>query len=439
MSQSTSANGRPEWSPVYTPFDADLHDVVQASTGPYAVGANGIVAANTTGEWATVVSDGPAAQSRTLRAAATTDDGDRVWFVGASGAVGAYDVRGGQKHDYSDANHGVTTSWRAVAVAGATGQEHGYVANGSGDVVPFTVDGGTVTWKDPVEPGSGATVTALAAASDGVVYAIDAQGKAYKSTVGSGSWNQIGTLNAQVVFNDIYAGPKGRVFVAAGDGRLYRYDPKNQNWTPTTVANAALKAVDLFQDRLVTIAANNTIHARDMADGAHWEHTTAPVGHDLTALALGYPDVAVGTAGTVIHRGPMHPPKKSKSKPKSKPKAKDPKKKQQPKERLLTCETIVEELLTRLERDELVRLLELRENCDPMLLEHLETMEDESHVELDALLEGREILPLLLDAGATASAEEEYVRVPRDAVEAGTRGGRAEELDVATLLERLRC
>ncbi|WP_435095768.1 WD40/YVTN/BNR-like repeat-containing protein [Halarchaeum sp. P4] len=452
MTHTEPEGERPEWEPVDTPFDVDLFDVVQSAHGPYAVGASGTVAAKRTGDWTTVVESGPGAKNRTLRAADATDDGERVWFAGASGAVGAYDVTKGKKYDHSNAGHSVTSSWEAITVTGKTGEEQGYVANGSGAVIPFSVNRAEVTWSDPVEPGGGANITAIATASDGMAYAIDNDGKAYQTKVGAGSWEKIGVLNAQVSFTDIYAGPGGQVYVAAGDGRLYRYDPSAKNWTPVDVANTALKAVDVFQNQVVTIAADNTIYWRNVEKASRWTQAKAPVGSDLLALALGYPDVAVGKAGTVIHRGPMHPPEAE-----SKEKV-DPKKKQQG-ERLLSCEVIVEELLTRLEREELIRLLELRENCDPMLLEHLKTMQEEETLELEELIEGKEVLPLLLagecegrERVATRErrerVEDDYVLVPREEVEAvetraetrtKTRRDCGGEVDIETLLERLRC
>lgn len=89
------------WKSVTTPFAVDLFAVTQTAEGPFAVGGSGTVAAERSGGWEMVVDQGPAGKNRTLRAVDVTDDGTRVWFAGASGAIGMYDLERGRLYDYS--------------------------------------------------------------------------------------------------------------------------------------------------------------------------------------------------------------------------------------------------------------------------------------------------------------------------------------------------
>ncbi|WP_435145855.1 WD40/YVTN/BNR-like repeat-containing protein [Halobaculum sp. P14] len=343
-----------EWKPVYTPFSADLTDVVHAANGPYAVGTSGVVAGKRGGGWEAVVDTGPADNNSTLKAAAVTDDGRRVWFVGASGAIGAYDLDERRKYNYTY-DGDASPEWHDVTVTGPVGEERAYVANGSGAVVEFSVTGTDVTFGATPKPGDGATIRAVQAAPSGVAYAVDTSGRAYENA-GSG-WSAIGSLEVQLAFNDIYAGPEG-VYVAAGDGRLYRYDDSGE-WTPVRVGQNALRSVDVHGGRIVVLA-DGAIYERPVS-GGEWTSVPTPTGSDLLALALGYPDVVVGNAGTVVNRPPHHPPEQP-----------EPTPDEQPAERGQVCTLLVEALVDRLSRAELVELIERRDRCDTALVEQLD-------------------------------------------------------------------
>lgn len=70
------------------------------------------------------------------------------------------------------------------------------------------------------------------------------------------TWEDVGIVNAQVKFDDIWAGETNRVYVAAGNGRLYPYDDSSQSWTPIAVADAqvSLRAFDKYTDQMSTFA-----------------------------------------------------------------------------------------------------------------------------------------------------------------------------------------
>lgn len=346
-----------EWRRVKTPFSVDLFDVVQAANGQYAVGGGGTVAADVGDGWEVIVPNGPSGESSKLHAIDATNDGRRVWFVGSSGALGMYDTKKGKKYDHSYPGD-ATTSWREVAVSGTAGEERGILANGSGVVVPFEVSGTEVEFGQPTEPGQGANIQSLEATSDGIAYAVDAAGAAYMAL--PGGWQQLPEIPSQVSLEDVYADPSGEVLVAAADGRLYRYGEQSDSWTPIDVARNALLSVDVFQGHVVVLASGSTIYWRP-TEGGDWRRVALDLGNELLALALGYPDIAVGKSGTIVERPPAETPPRKHEKGKKEKKGKHgkPPEKTHEHDPLPACELLVEELVTRLETEELVELLEL--------------------------------------------------------------------------------
>jgi hypothetical protein len=100
----------------------------------------------------------------------------------------------------------MTSTWEEVTVSGPRGTEKALAANDSGEVLPFTIDG----------------------------FDVDTSGNAFNTAVESG-WGDIGVVNAQVTFDDVYAGANQQVYLAGGDGRIYRYDDSSHRWTPIDV------------------------------------------------------------------------------------------------------------------------------------------------------------------------------------------------------------
>ena len=305
MWDTVQGERKPEWQPAETPFDIGLFDVVQTVEGPYAVGASGTLVANHGDGWEVVFDDGPATRDSQLRAADVTDDGRRVWMVGTSGVIACYDVEQRRKFDYSYPEE-MTSTWEAVAVAGEKGYEKVLAANGSGEILPFIVDGFEVSWGELSKPaGKGANVAALAATPDGVGFAIDTSGNAFKTTSRDG-WTRIGILDSQLVLYDVYAGANQRVYVTASDGNVYRYDDSYEDWTPIGVADGvALRAIDveLYDDgsgEMVVVGDDGSLYER--VGDERWVELPSPVDAALRGLSVGEDDVAVGADGTVIER-----------------------------------------------------------------------------------------------------------------------------------------
>ncbi|WP_435175269.1 hypothetical protein [Halorussus sp. AFM4] len=295
----------PEWHSVEVPFEKTLYEVVSTAEGPYAIGAGGTLLANRhdgtqSPDWEVVLDDGPKTRDNQLRGLDVTDDGKRIWFAGSSGALGCYDVVERRKYDYSSPKE-MTSTWEGLAVAGGRGSEKVLVANGSGEILPFSVDGFDENWGVVHKPNhKGSKVAALAAGPDGYGYAVDTSGNAFRTTAEEG-WEQIGIVNAQVKFYDIFAGRNGRVYVAAGDGRIYRYDDSYRAWTPIGVTDGtALRAFDVRGEQMVVLGNDGSIYQRD--DEQRWQQVHSGTSNDLLDLSLGKPDVAVGKSGTVLQR-----------------------------------------------------------------------------------------------------------------------------------------
>jgi photosystem II stability/assembly factor-like uncharacterized protein len=303
MWQNGEGGDEPEWRTVETEFTINLFGTVQTDEGPYAVGEGGYLVADRGDGWEIVFDDGPATRDNQLRAIDVTDDGKRIWMVGSSGAMACYDVEERKKFDYSYPEE-MTSTWEAIAVCGERGSEKVLAANGSGEILPFIIDGYDVNWEPMSKPaGKGSNVAALAATPDGVGFAVDTSGNAFKTT--PEGWEDIGVVNAQVKFYDVYAGEDNEVYIAAGDGRIYRYDDSYRSWTPIGVTDkTSLRSIDVHgegEEREVVVMGNNgSIFERDGGD--RWEEVPSPTSASLFDLSLGSPDVAVGKAGTIIER-----------------------------------------------------------------------------------------------------------------------------------------
>lgn len=293
--------GGRQWQTHPSPTQKTLYQIVNTAEGPVAVGASGTIVTRRDGEWQVIVDDGPATRDNALRGIDATDDGKRVWFLGSSGSLGCYDVETHRKYDYSFPQ-GMTSTWEGIAVSGKAGSEKALASNGSGSVLPFAIDGFDVRWGVPSKPGSGSKIMALAASADGVGYAVDSSGNAYRTTPDEG-WEDIGIVNAQVNFYDIWAGKNARVYVAAGGGRVYRYDDSYHSWTPLQVGKGAIRAFDVEGETMVAAGASGHIYQRAPdTEAIRWDRLHSPTGKTIYDITLGKTDYAVAAGGRILAR-----------------------------------------------------------------------------------------------------------------------------------------
>ncbi|PSP73486.1 hypothetical protein BRC86_09165, partial [Halobacteriales archaeon QS_3_64_16] len=98
---TSTVAGATGWTTAETPVASTLYDVEYTTNDAYAVGGGGVVIHRTSDGWTKVLDGGPTGDSNTLKGSDTTDDRERLWFVGNSGAIGEYDVTTGNLNDYS--------------------------------------------------------------------------------------------------------------------------------------------------------------------------------------------------------------------------------------------------------------------------------------------------------------------------------------------------
>lgn len=278
-----------DWLSVQTPTDATLHDVVQATPVPVAVGADGVVLARGD-DWRRVTTDGPGGDGRNLHGAATTDDRRRVWVAGASGALGAYDPEEGTVEDHSGPAD-VTNTFTDVAVAGAAGEETVLLTDGSGQVhvtgpdrewrTTTVGDGSALLGVDVSGPQAGHAVSAslLYATCDGDTWT--------PRSAARGSFTAVDSDGPETVF---VATDGGKVLTPAGDG-----------WNRRTVAPVPLRGVarcDFGCGHVLAVGDGGVVARRA---GGEWS-ARSPADADLHAVVHGHPHVAVGAGGTVIER-----------------------------------------------------------------------------------------------------------------------------------------
>lgn len=213
-------------------------------------------------------------------------------------------------------------------------------------------------------PGSGAAITALAYSADGVGYAVDTGGHVFQAAVDG--WTAVGIEAAQASLRDVTVGPEGRVYVASGSGTLYRRDPQRAEWVAIEVPGSALRAVDVFEGHVAVLATGNTAYRRPVEGRDRWRSESLPAGNEVVDLALAHPDVAVGKSGTVVER------------PRASDPGAPPESPGEPADPVDVCDLLLTELVSRLDREELVSLLREREGCGASLVEHLAENPDET-------------------------------------------------------------
>ncbi|WP_435065675.1 WD40/YVTN/BNR-like repeat-containing protein [Halobaculum sp. EA56] len=280
------------WTVAETPTDRDLYDVAETDAGAYAVGGGGDVLRRDAGGWTRVIDGGPTGNGNSLYGADVSDDGERLWFVGASGAIGEYDVTTGSLTDYSAPND-VTNNFNGVAVAGPADEENVYVAGDSGKIY-YSFDGGETF--DQVTPGSGSAIDAIDFHGDRAGHAVDGNQTVF-STDDGGTYDRLGIENANVNFYAVDSDAPDEVYVAGGGGTVYEWN--GTAWDPTDLGDAGLRDVEVEDGAGLTVGGGGTVF--ELA-GGDWTRLDTPTGANLKAVVRGDPDVAVGASGTVIER-----------------------------------------------------------------------------------------------------------------------------------------
>ncbi|WP_254839131.1 hypothetical protein [Natronomonas marina] len=280
-----------EWTVEETPTDGDLHDVAYTSEGAYAVGNNGVVLERTQEGWRKVTDGGVTGDGRDLYGADVTDDGDRLWFVGASGAVGEYNVRTGNINDHGSPQDN-TNNFLDVAVTGQAGEANVYVADGSG-IVSYSFENGESGEWNSVGVGQGYALAGIDFYDVTSGHVINTNGNVF-ATIDGTSFDKIGIADSNGSFYGVDSDGPQDVWVAASGGVVYRYDGA---WTKTVLGDPTLRDIDVADG--TGYAVGESGHVFEYAGGA-WTEETTETGQNLRAVDQGDPNVSVGDSSTVI-------------------------------------------------------------------------------------------------------------------------------------------
>lgn len=295
-----------EWRPVDVPTEADLRDVCVTDRGAvHAVGEDGLVLSGTaaTGggsDWSIALADGPAAQGEQLEGVDATADGAAVWVAGDSGAVGRLEAGTARHTDYT-APRSITDNWLGVAVGGTSGDETVLLINGSGAVLRGRYRDGDCSWDEPVTPGGGSSLSAVALADAAVGYCCDTNDGVFETTDGGGSFDAVGPVGAGGTLEAVATLGRGDCLVSDDDGVVHRSD--GPTWTPERVCEEAICGLARREGETVACDAAGAIHERRAAAG--WERADAIAPEALVAVAVdreGDRIVAVGDDGVVLER-----------------------------------------------------------------------------------------------------------------------------------------
>jgi hypothetical protein len=286
----------PQWTAVEAPTGNGLHDVQYAADGAYAVGGGGVALERTAEGWRKIFDGGPTGNGNSLFGADVTDDGKRLWVVGASGAIGEYDVETGVLYDHS-APLDNTNNYNDVSVTGEAGEANVYVAGDSGKIYYSFENGASETWEY-VTPGSGSAINAIDFYDVRSGHCVDGNQSAFATDDGT-TWDKIGIANANFNFYGVDSDASDDVWISEGGGTIHHWN--GANWTVTDVGDAGLRDIEVTDADDDGFAVGGGGAVFDLT-GDQWTQDATPTGANLKGVVRGSPDVAVGASGTIIER-----------------------------------------------------------------------------------------------------------------------------------------
>lgn len=306
---ASTAVAQQEWASVSSPTGNTIYSVEHTAHGLTACGYGGEIHHRRKGKWKTEIKRGPSKNSKTLTAAATTDDGERFWVVGNSGAVGEYHLSYKNIYDHSNPL-GISSEFTSVSVAGDVGNEHVYIGTSSGQVIIGERNAdGEFDWSR-TDTGSGYTVTTVdfsLSSDDGFVATNN--GGVYRTQDGGQTWARLGVEEAQNGYTAMLVEPGDpvQVYVGGGGGRIWRLDCDCNVWTPTEADTKRVYALEANSQQERYLGAGGSGRSYELAeDGAGWYVTETPTGNTLYGAASADDesgiDVLVGGSGTILER-----------------------------------------------------------------------------------------------------------------------------------------
>lgn len=291
------------WVEVESPTNVTLRDLTSTANGPVAVGDKGVAVGRGQDRWGVILENGPGARSNTLYAVDAADDGERVWFAGAGGAFGYYDLQTGERRDHS-VPRGNANAFHSLAVAGDRGEEKILLGDDSGNVLPGHIENETeLDWSWETRPNSGNAVEALAHDDGGYGYAVDAGSNVFMTTADD-DWTRVGIEHAQGSFYDSTFGD-GVFLTGGGNGMVYEADALVDHdddavWTPTDLGGFAVYGLDAGHGAQIACGEGGNVYIR-MA-GGEWEQGKHDATHTFRAGLVDQQMVVVGASGLIVER-----------------------------------------------------------------------------------------------------------------------------------------
>ncbi|WP_251341711.1 WD40/YVTN/BNR-like repeat-containing protein [Haloplanus halophilus] len=283
------------WLDVETPVGSTLYDVETTVGGEFAVGGSGYVLKRADDGWRIAASGGPTGNGNNLYGSDVTDDGERLWFVGSSGAIGEYDVRTRGLNDHSAPND-VTNNFNDVAVTGEAGDANVYVAGDSGKIYYSFENGETGTWNS-VTPGSGSNINGVDFHGPRSGHAVDGNKTVFVTDDGS-TWEKVGIADANNNFYGVDSDAPDDLTVVGGGGTVYHWD--GAEWVREDTGDASLRDVEMDGETGLAVGGGGVVFRRD-AEG--WTQEATPSGSNLKAVVdTDGLEVAVGASATVLER-----------------------------------------------------------------------------------------------------------------------------------------
>ncbi len=292
--------GAADWTSETTPTDDNLNDVVHASDGAYAVGDEGYLLNRTEdGDWQVVLEDGPEGDSNDLRGIGVTDDGNAVWFVGVSGAIGEYDVTTDTTTDHSDTDEGVTNNFNDVAVTGDAGDGSVYIVDDAGEI-HHTFNNGD-EWDTGNEPGGGDALTGVDFHDERAGHAVDENQNVFATDDGE-TWNDIGIQDTSLSFTDVDSNAEDDVWVSTDTETVFSYD--GTDWEDEDVSgdSQTLNGIVICPCEGDTGFAVGDGGGVFHLDEGTWDEGNTDTGNNLQGVTESGPHIAVGDNGTAILR-----------------------------------------------------------------------------------------------------------------------------------------
>jgi len=285
-----------EWRSATSPKQGRLTGVESNGDAVFASGNRGVlIERESRGNWTTVIDEGPRGNGKNLLDISITDDGERVWYCGQSGALGYYDRSADEiVSHYAPGDY--TSGFATIEVTGRSGSEHAFLANNSGTAFQVRADGATTDLTHNTTPSNASRATEI----------VEYRGEHFMSTVGgdvfstegNGAWNQLTVAQEPIqalaagdtgvaaitrsgtLYRDVSSAPgveprqieldvrgmeelavRGKTFVAVGqDGRVAQLDASGGVTYPDPAPGVSLYGADVLGDEtIVAVGSSGTI------------------------------------------------------------------------------------------------------------------------------------------------------------------------------------